>query len=296
MATRRRPPFEGPTQTIGTWARRLPRGYQEPLDGRRRFYNANSAVPFENPNGFSNFIEMLSLLLIPVAQVFMFGRMVLALHDAWAVLAAMAALFIVGLGGRRRRRATRSPVLRASGVSIASGHGQSGGNMADKEVRFGIANTALFATATTASSDGAVNGGMDAFTSAGGAVPIANMFVGEVIFGGAGSGLYSMLCTIVLAVFIAGLLVGRTPEYLGKRIEARESSSRRSGRCSQPVLALTLTAISIAGHAGLKSVFNTGAPDSPRRSMPGPRWSTRTAARSPAMAARTSAPSSERSP
>jgi K+-transporting ATPase ATPase A chain len=144
-------------------------------------------------------------------------------------------------------------------VGLAQGHGQSGGNMADKEVRFGIADTALFATATTASSDGAVNGGLDAFTPAGGAVPLANMFVGEVIFGGAGSGLYSMLCMIVLAVFVAGLLIGRTPEYLGKKIEAREVKLAALGALFPPVLALATAAASIVSRAGLQSVFNPGA-------------------------------------
>ena len=223
------------------------------------YYNANSAVPFENPNGFSNFIEMLSLLLIPVAQVFMFGRMVRARRHAWAVLAAMFAIFVAGLGVVAVAEQHGSPVLRNSGVNITAGHGQSGGNMADKEVRFGIANTALFATATTASSDGAVNGGLDAFTSVGGAVPLANMFVGEVVFGGAGSGLYSMIFVIILAVFVAGLLIGRTPEYLGKKIEAREVKIAAVGALFTPVLALTLTAITIVSHAGLKSVFNPGA-------------------------------------
>ena len=148
---------------------------------------------------------MLSLLLIPVAQVFMFGRMIAARRHAWAVLAAMSALFVAGLAVVAVAEQHGSADLRASGVSITAGHGQSGGNMADKEVRFGIANTALFATATTASSDGAVNGGLDAFTPAGGAVPLTNMFVGEVIFGGVGSGLYSMIFMIVIAVFVAGL-------------------------------------------------------------------------------------------
>jgi K+-transporting ATPase ATPase A chain len=223
------------------------------------FYNANSAVPFENPTGLSNFVEMLSLLLIPVAQVFMFGRVVAERRHARAVLAAMSAMLVAGLGVVAVAEQHGSPVLRASGVSLTASHGQSGGNMADKEVRFGIVDTALFATATTASSDGAVNGGLDAFTSVGGAVPLANMFVGEVIFGGAGSGLYSMIFMIVIAVFVAGLLVGRTPEYLGKKIEAREVKLAALGALFTPVLALVVTAISIVSNAGLRSVFNAGA-------------------------------------
>lgn len=223
------------------------------------FYNANSAVPFENPTGLTDFVEILSLLLIPVAQVIMFGRMVAARRHAWAVLAAMAALFVVGLGVSVVAEQHGSAVLRASGVDINASGSQSGGNMTDKEVRFGIVSTALFATATSASSDGAVNGGLDAFTSAAGAVPLTNMFVGEVIFGGTGSGLYSMLFMIVIAVFVAGLMVGRTPEYLGKKIQAREIKFAAVGALFVPVLALSLTAISIVTHAGLKSVFNPGA-------------------------------------
>ena len=223
------------------------------------FYNANSATPFENPTGLSNFVEMLSLLLIPVAQLFMFGRMVAARRHAWAVFAAMAAMFVGGLCVVVVAEQHGSPVLRSSGVNITAGSRQSGGNMTDKETRFGIVNTGLFATATTASSDGAVNGGLDAFTAVGGAVPLTNMFVGEVIFGGDGSGLYSMIFMIVIAVFVAGLMVGRTPEYLGKKIESREVKLAALGALFTPVLALVLTAVSIVSHAGLKSVFNGGA-------------------------------------
>ncbi len=251
--------LEGATQTIA-------RGPVASLEAIKNlgmdgggFYNANSAVPFENPNGLTNFVEMLSLLLIPVAQVFMFGRMIRNRRHARAVLAAMLVLLVVGIGVGVAAEQHGSQVLRASGVNIAQGHGQSGGNMADKEVRFGIANAALFATATTASSDGAVNGGLDAFTPAGGAVPLLNVFVGEVIFGGAGSGLYSMLFVIVLAVFVAGLMIGRTPEYLGKKIEAREVKLAALGALFVPVLVLALTAVTIATHTGLQSVFNSGA-------------------------------------
>jgi len=223
------------------------------------FYNVNSAAPFENPNGLTNLIEMLSLLLIPAAQVFMFGRMVVARRHARAVFAAMLAMFVIGLAIVLPAEQHGSQVLRASGVDITAGHGQSGGNMADKEVRFGIANTALFATATTASSDGAVNGGLDAFTPAGGAVPLANMFVGEVIFGGVGSGLYSMIFMIVIAVFVGGLMVGRTPEYLGKKLEAHEVKLAALGALMVPTMALSLTAVSVVTRTGLSSIFNSGA-------------------------------------
>jgi K+-transporting ATPase ATPase A chain len=223
------------------------------------FYNTNSATPFENPDGLTNFVEMLSLLLIPAAQVFMFGRMVAARRHARAVFAAMFAMFVIGLAIVLPAEQHGSSVLRTSGVNIVQNSGQSGGNMADKEVRFGIANSALFATATTASSDGAVNSGLDAFTPAAGGVPLVNMFVGEVIFGGVGSGLYSMILMIVIAVFVGGLMVGRTPEYLGKKIEAREVKLAAVGALMVPTLALALAAVSVVTRVGLSSIFNPGA-------------------------------------
>ena len=168
----------------------------------------------------------------------MFGRMVLARRHAWMVFAAMFAIFAVGVGVALPGRAARlagAPRLRRE---HHAGHGQSGGNMADKEVRFGIANTALWATATTDASNGSVNGGHDALTPAGGAVPLVNMFLGEVIFGGVGSGLYGMFFYILIAVFVAGLMVGRTPEYLGKKIEAREIKFAAVGALFVPTMVL----------------------------------------------------------
>jgi K+-transporting ATPase ATPase A chain len=223
------------------------------------FYNSNSSVPFENPNGLTNFVEALSILLIPAAQVFMFGKMVLARRHAWMVFASMLAVFALGVGIAYPSEQHGSQVLRASGVNITHGHGQSGGNMADKEVRFGIANTALWATATTDASNGSVDGGHDAFTAFGGAVPLINIFFGEVIFGGVGSGLYGMFFYIVLAVFIAGLMVGRTPEYLGKKIEAREIKYAAVGALFVPTMVLVLTALAVATKSGLASISNPGA-------------------------------------
>jgi K+-transporting ATPase ATPase A chain len=223
------------------------------------FYNSNSAVPFENPNGLTNFLEVISILLIPAAQVFMFGKMVLARRHAWMVFAAMFAVFVIGVGIAFPSEQHGSQVLRASGVNITQGHGQSGGNMADKEVRFGIANTALWATVTTEASNGSVNGGHDAFTAYGGAVPLVNIFFGEVIFGGVGSGLYGMFFYIVIAVFIAGLMVGRTPEYLGKKIEAREIKYAAVGALFVPTMVLALTAVAVVTKSGLASIFNPGA-------------------------------------
>jgi potassium-transporting ATPase potassium-binding subunit len=221
-------------------------------------YNSNSAVPFENPNGLTNFLELLAILLIPAGQVFMFGRMVKARRHAAMVFAAMFAMFAIGVAVNLPSEQHGSQVLRASGVNITQGSGQSGGNMTDKEVRFGIANTATWSVATSDASNGSVNGGMDAQTASGGAVPLVNLFVGEVIFGGVGSGLYGMFFYILIAVFIAGLMVGRTPEYLGKKIEAREIKIAALGALFVPTMVLVMTAAAIVTHSGLASVYNHG--------------------------------------
>jgi len=221
------------------------------------WYDSNSAVPLENPTGLSNFIEMLSILLIPAACVFMFGRMVLARRHAWAVFAAMFIVFAIGVGVNLVAEQHGSSVLRNAGVNITQGSGQSGGNMNDKEIRYGIANTAIWTTATSDASNGSVNGGFDAMTPAGGAVPLVNLFLGEVIFGGVGSGLYGMFFYIVIAVFVAGLMVGRTPEWLGKKLEAREIKIAAVGALFVPTLVLVLAAISISLPDGLASIFNS---------------------------------------
>jgi K+-transporting ATPase ATPase A chain len=222
------------------------------------YWNSNSAVPFENPNGLSNFVEMLAILLIPAAQVFMFGRMVRARRHAWMVFAAMFAIFAIGVGVNLPAEQHGSQVLRDSGVNITMGHGQSGGNMADKEVRFGLAATANWTVATSDASNGSVNGGFDAQTPAGGAVPLVNLFLGEVVFGGVGSGLYGMFFYILIAVFVAGLMVGRTPEWLGKKIEAREMKLAALGALFVPTMVLVMTAVAIVTKSGLASVYNHG--------------------------------------
>ncbi len=222
------------------------------------FYNSNSAVPFENPTGLSNFIEMLAILLIPAAQVFMFGRMVLARRHAWMVFASMFLVFALGVAVNLPSEQHGSQVLRSSGVDITQGHGQSGGNMADKEVRFGQAVTSTWTVATSDASNGSVNGGFDAQTAPGGAVPLVNLFLGEVIFGGVGSGLYGMFFYIIMAVFVAGLMVGRTPEWLGKKIEAREIKYAALGALFVPTMVLTLTALAIVTKSGLASIYNSG--------------------------------------
>jgi potassium-transporting ATPase potassium-binding subunit len=251
--------LEGATQVIARGPVALMVAIKQLGTNGGGFFNANSAVPFENPNGLTNFLEAISILLIPAAQIFMFGRMVLARRHAWMVFAAMFAVFALGVAIALPSEQHGSQVLRSSGVNITRGHGQSGGNMADKEVRFGIANSALWATATTDASNGSVNGGHDAYTAFGGAVPLVNIFFGEVIFGGVGSGLYGMFFYIVIAVFIAGLMVGRTPEYLGKKIEAREIKYAAFGALFVPTMVLVMTAVSVATDVGLTSVFNPGA-------------------------------------
>ncbi len=223
------------------------------------FYNSNSAVPFENPSPFTNLLEMLSILLIPVAQVFMFGRMVGSRRQAYPIYAAMMTMTIIGIAVALPAEQHGSQVLRDSGVNITAGDGSSGGNMSDKEVRYGIASTVNWAVTTTNASNGSVNGGHDALTAAGGAVPITNMFTGEVIWGGVGSGLYGMFFYIVIAVFVAGLMVGRTPEYLGKKIEAREIKLAAVGALLVPTMVLVLTAIAVVTSRGLASMYNPGA-------------------------------------
>ena len=180
------------------------------------FFNANSAHPYENPTALSNFVQMLTIFVIGAALTNVFGRMVGDERQGWAILAAMGVLFLVGVYVAYWAEAGGNPLIAALGVDNAAG------NMEGKEVRFGIANSALFAMITTAASCGAVNAMHDSFMPLGGMVPLFNILLGEIIFGGVGAGLYGMLLFAILAVFIAGLMVGRTPEYVGKKIEARE--------------------------------------------------------------------------
>jgi K+-transporting ATPase ATPase A chain len=222
------------------------------------FFDSNSAVPFENPNGLTNFLEVFAILLIPVAQVFMFGRMVRGMRQAFAIFAAMFVLMVAGIAITVPVEQHGSQVLRQSGVNLSQTQ-QSGGNMQDKEVRFGIANSGLWTVATSNASNGSVNSGLDAYTPIGGAVPLVNLFFGEVIWGGVGSGLYGMFFYVIIAVFVAGLMVGRTPEYLGKKIEARDIKYAAVGALLVPTMVLILTAISVVTHGGLVSIYNTGA-------------------------------------
>ncbi len=223
------------------------------------FFNANSAHPFENPTPLSNFVQMLAIFLIPAALCFTFGRLVGDRRQGWAILAAMTVLFLVATAGVMVRRAAAAPALAALGVDQQASALQSGGNMEGKETRFGIAASALFAAVTTAASCGAVNAMHDSFTPLGGAVPLLLMQLGEVVFGGVGSGLYGMLVFAIMAVFIAGLMIGRTPEYLGKKIEAYEMKMTSIAILVTPLLVLAGTAIAVIAEAGKAGVANPGA-------------------------------------
>ncbi len=223
------------------------------------FFNANSAHPYENPSALTNFVQMLSIFLIPAALVFMFGRMVGDPRQGWAVLAAMTAIFVVAVIVVTAQEQQGNPLLAALGADQSVSATQPGGNMEGKEARFGIAATGLFAAITTAASCGAVNGMHDSFTPLGGAVPLVLMQLGEVVFGGVGTGLYSMLIFAILAVFIAGLMIGRTPEYLGKRIEAYEMKMTSIVILVTPILVLAGAAVAVLADAGKAGIANPGA-------------------------------------
>jgi potassium-transporting ATPase potassium-binding subunit len=222
------------------------------------FFNTNAAHPFENPNGFTNMLEPLMMLAIPAALTATYGRMVGSRRQGWALFAAMAVLFVAGFAVLYAAEAHGTPAQHAAGLHTAVVHGSTGGNMEGKEQRFGIGGAAVFDESSTATSTGAVNAAFDSLTGIGGAVPMANLATGEVIFGGVGSGLYVMLLYVLLAVFIGGLMVGRTPELLGKKIEAREIKLASLGILVTPLTALATTALAIADHAGHVSIFNTG--------------------------------------
>ncbi len=223
------------------------------------FMNANSAHPYENPTPLTNFFQMLSIFLIPTALVFMFGRMVGDLRQGWAVLAAMTAIFVVSVVVVTTQEQQGNPLLAQLGADQTASATQPGGNMEGKEARFGIAATGLFAAITTAASCGAVNGMHDSFTPIGGSVPLVLMQLGEVVFGGVGSGLYGMLIFAILAVFIAGLMIGRTPEYLGKKIETYEMKMTSIAILVTPILVLAGTAVAVLADGGKAGIANPGA-------------------------------------
>jgi potassium-transporting ATPase potassium-binding subunit len=220
------------------------------------FFNANSAHPFENPTPLSNYLQMISIFVIPAGLTYTLGRMTGSQRHGWAVWAAMAILFVAGVTTAYWAEARGNPLLK--GVDQHASLVQSGGNMEGKEVRFGIADSALFATITTDASCGAINGWHDSFTPLGGMVPLANIMLSETVFGGVGAGLYGILIYVVLSVFIAGLMVGRTPEYLGKKIEAYDVKMAMLVTLVFPLVILVLAGISSVKGFGTSSISNAG--------------------------------------
>ena len=223
------------------------------------FMNANSAHPYENPNAITNFLEMLAILLIPGALTYTFGRAVGDTRQGWAVLAAMLILLVPLVGMAEYYEQAGNPLIAHLGVDQGASALQSGGNMEGKETRFGIAASALFAPIATATSTGAVNSMHDSFTPLGGFVPLFLMQLGECVFGGVGTGLYSILVFAIVGVFIAGLMIGRTPEYVGKKIEAFEMKMTSVAILVMPMLVLTGTAVAVSMAAGQAGVANPGA-------------------------------------
>jgi K+-transporting ATPase ATPase A chain len=225
------------------------------------FFNTNSAHPFENPTPLSNLLEMLSIFLIPAGLTVTLGRMVRSPAHGWAVFAAMSVLFFAGVAVAYHAEAAPNPLLHTATMHIDQHTTamQPGGNMEGKEVRFGIANSALFATVTTDASCGAVNSMHDSFMPLGGLVPLVNIMLGEIVFGGVGSGMYGMLIFVILSVFIAGLMVGRTPEYLGKKIESFDVKMAMLYVLIFPLSILGFTAITLMmPNLGLSALANTG--------------------------------------
>ncbi len=222
------------------------------------FFNVNSAHPYENPTPFANFLEMLSILMIPAALVYTFGKMVGDTRQGWAILAAMTIIFVVLLAGTVWAEQGGNPAIAKLGVDIKQSNINPGGNMEGKEVRFGVANSALWATATTAASNGSVNSMHDSNMPIGGLIPLWLLHLGEIIYGGVGSGLYGMLAFVIVAVFVAGLMVGRTPEYLGKKIESYEMKMASLILLIPIFTALGGTAIGVLSPAGQAGVLNPG--------------------------------------
>jgi K+-transporting ATPase ATPase A chain len=222
------------------------------------FFNVNSAHPFENPTPLSNFLELLAILLIPAALCYAFGKMVGDTRQGWAILAAMLMIFVLLLGAATWSEQRGNPALAGLGVDETAGPLQPGGNMEGKEVRFGIGGSALWATATTAASNGSVDSMHDSLTPLGGLVAMWQIQLGEVVFGGVGSGLYGMLAFVIVAVFVAGLMVGRTPEYLGKKVEIFEMKMAALMILIPPILVLVGAALAVSLPAGRAGILNPG--------------------------------------
>jgi K+-transporting ATPase ATPase A chain len=222
------------------------------------FFNVNSAMPLENASGFSNFIELFLILIIPASLTYTFGRLVGSRRQGWAIFSAMSVLFIVGVVVVYLAEQHGTPAQHLAGLDTQHVTGSTGGNMEGKEQRFGIANSALWSAITTVTSTGAVNAGFESLTAIGGLVPFANLAASETIFGGVGSGLYGMLLFVILAVFIGGLMVGRTPEFLGKKIEAREIKLVSIGTLFTPLAALIASAVALGTKYGPPSIYASG--------------------------------------
>ena len=222
------------------------------------FFNVNSAHPLENPTPLSNFFEMLAILLIPAALCYTFGMMVGDTRQGWAILAAMTLIFVALIFVEIPAEQSGNPVLATLNIDQSASASQAGGNMEGKETRFGITNSALWAVVTTAASNGSVNAMHDSFTPIGGMIPMWLMQLGEVIFGGVGSGLYGMIMFAIVAVFVSGLMIGRTPEYLGKKIEAFEMKMAAITILIPPLVVLGGTALAVMVEVGKSSVFNPG--------------------------------------
>jgi len=221
------------------------------------FFGANSAHPFENPTPLTNFVQMLLILSIPSGLTYTLGRMTGSARHGWAVWSAMAVLFLAGVIVVYAAESRGNPLL--AGLNTKTSEVQPGGNMEGKEVRFGIANSALFTTVTTDASCGAINNQHDSLTPLGGMVPLINIMLGEVVFGGVGAGLYGMLVFVILAVFIAGLMVGRTPEYLGKKIESFDVKMAVLAILITSLTILIFSAISVVSRFGTAAITNPGA-------------------------------------
>jgi potassium-transporting ATPase potassium-binding subunit len=223
------------------------------------FFNVNSSHPFENPTPLSNFLEMLAILLLPAALCYTFGKMVGDTRQGWALLATMTIIFVALLGVAVWSEQAGNPAFTAMGIDQTQTNGNPGGNMEGKEVRFGIANSALWATATTAASNGSVNSMHDSYMPLGGLISMWMMQLGEIIYGGVGSGLYGMLAFVIIAVFVSGLMVGRTPEYLGKKIEAYEMKMASIMILIPVITVLVGTAVALMSEAGRATIYNPSA-------------------------------------
>src|SRR4051795_11970281 len=248
----------GGTQTIGLGPVASQEIIKELGTNGGGFFNTNSAMPFENGSGLSNFVEMLLILVIPASLTFTFGRMVGNRRQGWAIFSAMTVLFVIGVAVPYAAEQHGTPAQHLAGVNTDHFSGSTGGNLEGKEQRFGIANTGLWTAITTVTSCGAVNGALESLTGIGGAVPFSNLGMSEVVFGGVGTGLYSMLIFVLLAVFIGGLMVGRTPEYLGKKIGARDIKLVSLAALFTPLTVLVTASAAIASPAGRRSISASG--------------------------------------